>query len=332
MMKRLPRISVLATGGTIAGRAEDSTQMTGYQAGAIGVESLLAAVPQAADIAAVSGEQICDIDSCNMTESIWLRLWARIRELFANDEADGIVITHGTDTMEETAYFLTITVPYAKPVILVGAMRPATAMSADGPLNLLHAIRVAAAPNAAGRGVLVVMNDEIYAARDVTKTNTENVATFKAPGFGMVGMIDNGSVDFYYRTERRHTLLTEFSLDDHCILPRVELIYAHAGHSRLFVDAAVQNGARGIVYAGMGNGSIHEAAEAALASAAANGVVVVRSTRSHSGRVISANPDWDAAGFVRGDTLNPQKARILLALALTVTDQIAVIQRIFDEY
>lgn len=332
-MKKLPNIMVLATGGTIAGSAADSTDLTGYQAGALQIDALLAAVPCLKDYANVSGKQIADIDSCNMTEDIWLTLAKTINHLLLEDTIDGIVITHGTDTMEETAYFLNLVVHSDKPVVLVGAMRPATAISADGPLNLLNAVRLAASPEAKNRGVLIAMNDEIHGARDVTKTSTFTVNTFKAPELGVLGYIINGSIKFYRQTTRRHTIQSSLTLPpENSGLPQVEIIYAHAGQSRLLVDAAAKGGARGIVYAGMGNGSIHKSAEEALMEAASQGIVIVRSSRAGNGAVVASYQQWEDHSFVKGDSLNPQKARILLALALLQTNVPSEIQRIFDEY
>ena len=190
-MAALPNVSILATGGTIAGSAASNTQMTGYKAGSIGIQTLINAVPAMKQYANISGEQICNIDSANMTSDIQLKLAKRVNELLARSDVNGIVITHGTDTLEETAYFLNLTVKSDKPVVLVGAMRPATAISADGPLNLLNAVKVATSKEAAGKGVLVILNDEINGARDVTKMNTTNVDTFHAPILGALGMVKN---------------------------------------------------------------------------------------------------------------------------------------------
>lgn len=332
-MEKLPNIMVLATGGTIAGSAADSTELTGYQAGALQISALLAAVPSLKEYANVSGRQIADIDSCNMTEEIWLTLAKTVNELLADDKIDGIVITHGTDTMEETAYFLNLIVHSEKPVVLVGAMRPATAISADGPLNLLNAVRLAASAKARNRGVLITMNDEIHGARDVTKTNTFTVNTFKASELGVLGYIINGDIKFYRQTMRRHTINSKLTLPpDAARLPQVEIIYAHAGQNRLLIDAAVNSGAQGIVYAGMGNGSIHQAAEAALIDAAKKGVAVVRSSRAGNGAVVASYQQWEDHHFIKADTLNPQKARVLLSLALMQTNVPAALQNMFDEY
>lgn len=328
----LPNVKILATGGTIAGSAASSTQMTGYKAGALGIDVLIQAVPQMKEYANVSGEQICKIDSKDMTNDIWLKLSNRVNELLADDTVDGVVITHGTDTLEETAYFLNLTVKSNKPVVLVGAMRPATAISADGPVNLLNAVRVAASKVAVNKGVLVAMNDEINGARDVTKTNTTRVSTFKAPELGYLGYINNGEPVFYRESTRKHTASTEFDVKNLRVLPYVKVIYGHADDDGVFIDAAVRAGVQGIIYAGTGNGSVHKNAEAALARATAKGIVVIRSSRVGNGTVIDAEQSYLDAHFLNGDSLSPQKARVLLSLALTKTKDLDKIQTMFHLY
>ena len=242
----LPGVRILATGGTIAGSASSATQTTGYEAGKIGIQTLMDAVPQMKEIANVDGEQIVKISSNNMDTKTLLVLANRINELLAQKDVQGIVITHGTDTLEETAYFLNLTVKSKKPVVLVGAMRPATAMSADGPMNLLNAVRVAVSKDAIGKGVLIAMNDTINGARDATKTNTTNVATFKAPELGTLGYIAGGKVMFYKASTRRHTAMSEFNVKGLKDLPRVDIVYSHVNADGVMVDAAVKAGAKGI--------------------------------------------------------------------------------------
>jgi L-asparaginase len=328
----LPNIKILATGGTIAGSAASNTQMTGYQAGAIGINVLINAVPEMKKYANVSGEQIANIGSNDMTNDVWLTLAKRCNELLAKDDVDGIVITHGTDTLEETAYFLNLVVKSDKPVVLVGAMRPATAISADGPVNLLNAVRLAGSKAAVGKGVLVAMNDEINGARDVTKTNTMTVSTFKSPDLGAMGYIGNGEPYFYRESSRKHTAKTEFDVSDLKDLPNVQIIYTHVNEDRTLVDAAIAAGAKGIVYAGSGMGSIHKNVEPALVDAVKKGIIVVRSSRTGTGLVLPSLKRWTEEGFLDGDDLNPQKARILLQLALTKTNDPKEIQRIFATY
>ena len=329
MREEKPRVVVLATGGTIAGSGPSAASVTGYRAGALNVDEMLAAVPELADVADVRGETICAIDSKDMTDEIWLRLTARVNELLASDDADGVVIAHGTDTLEETAYFLQLTVKSDKPIVLTGAMRPATALSADGPMNLLDAARVASCKDAAGKGVLVVMNGEIHSARDVTKTRTLNVDAFSSPALGCLGAVNAGVPVFYRASVRRHTTRSEFEA---ATLPRVDILYGYACDDGALADACVRAGAKGIVYAGMGNGSVPADVEKALLNAAEKGVAVVRASRGIGGTAISAEPSYDAAGFIASDTLSPQKARVLLRLALLKTNDVEELRRIFREY
>ena len=328
----LPDIRILATGGTIAGSAASSTQLTGYKAGSLAVQSLIDAVPALKEVAEVSGEQTVNIASPNINDEILLKLAKRCNELLADPKVSGIVITHGTDTLEETAYFLNLTVKSDKPVVLVGSMRPATAISADGPLNLLNAVKVAADPASRGKGVLVTMNDVINGARDVTKTNTTNVDTFKSPELGAMGYVSAGQPQFFRTSTKLHTSASAFDVSKLDALPRVDIIYAHVNDDRVLVDAAVKAGAKGIVNAGSGNGSISDAVEAALSDARKAGVSVVRSSRVGNGVVTVDTPEWTAKGYVDGNTLNPQKARILMQLVLTKTQDPKAIQKYFDEY
>lgn len=327
----LPNVKILATGGTIAGRGASATQMTGYSPGEIGIQVLIEAVPEMKQFANVSGEQVANIGSFAMTHEIWLKIANRVNELLASPDVDGIVITHGTDTLEETAYFLNLVVKSDKPVVLVGAMRPATAMSADGPVNLLNAVRLAGSAVAKGKGVLVGMNDQINAARDVTKTNTTHVETFKAWELGYLGYIQNGLPYFYRLSTRKHTAQTEFDVRGLKELPYVEILYGHVNGYRVVVDALVAAGVKGIVHAGMGHGSIFPVTRDALAEAVTKGIPVVKSSRVGNGMVTRIADD-DKFNFVAADTLNPQKARILLMLGLTKTKDPKEIQRMFDEY
>lgn len=328
----LPNVKILATGGTIAGTAASATQVTGYKAGDLAIQTLIDAVPAVKDIANVTGEQIVKISSNNMNTPTLLKLAKRVNELLKDPSVSGIVITHGTDTLEETAYFLNLLTKSDKPVVLVGAMRPATAISADGPMNLLNAVKVATSPEAKGKGVMIVMNDVINGARDVTKTNTTNVATFKSPELGALGYIGAGKVRFYKQSTKRHTTNSEFDVSNLETLPRVDIIYSHVDADRVMADAAVKAGAKGIIHAGTGNGSIADPTEAGLKDAVKSGVIVVRSARVPNGPTTVSLAKWKDAGFLESDTLNPQKARLLLQLALTKTSDPKEIQRMFDEY
>ncbi|TAM31250.1 MAG: asparaginase [Paraburkholderia sp.] len=328
----LPRIAVLATGGTIAGSAPDAANTAGYQAGVIGVAQLLAAVPGLDAIAQIQAEQVASIDSKDMALALWTTLAQRINTLLAGDDIDGVVITHGTDTLEETAWLLHLAVKSSKPVVMTAAMRPASALSADGPLNLLNAVTLAASGAAAGQGVLVAFNNRIHCARDVIKISTYAVDAFQSPEIGALGWVQDGRVEFQRRTLRAHTVDSPFTANGPW--PHVEIVASYAGVSRIAVDALVAAGVRGIVVAGTGNGSIHSTLQQALVEAAAKGVAVVRASRVGSGHVMhnGAAKD-DALGFISAGTLNPYKARVLLALALArgITDRIEL-QRVFDTY
>ncbi|MFY4697428.1 asparaginase [Burkholderia glumae] len=328
----LPRIAVLATGGTIAGAAADATNTAGYQAGALGIGSLLDAVPALARVAQIVGEQIASIDSKDLEPALWSTLAARIDALAADDAIDGIVITHGTDTLEETACLLHLSVKTSKPVVLTAAMRPATALSPDGPLNLLNAVTVAAHRAAHGQGVLVAFNNKIHSARDVVKTSTYAVDAFQSPELGVLGWVQDGRVEFARGVTRPHTAATRFSIGTDW--PAVEIVASYAGVSRVGVDALVAAGVKGIVVAGTGNGSIHVRLQEALVEAARRGVAVVRASRVGSGHVMrNGAANDDALGFISAGSLNPFKARVLLMLALAagVSDP-AELQTVFDTY
>ncbi len=328
----LPNIVVLATGGTIAGAAASDVQ-AGYTSGQVGVEQLLAAVPQAKKLANLRGEQISNIGSQDMNDEVWLKLARRINELTAMKDVDGIVITHGTDTIEETAYFLNLVTRSRKPVVLTAAMRPSTALSADGPLNFYNAVAVAANKDAAGRGVLVVVNDWIHGASSLTKASTTAVQTFLSPLRGLIGTVAYGEAEFYRGPVGRNTMDSEFSLAGITSLPRVDIIMAYENMDGALIDCAAAAGAKGIVVAGVGNGNMTEVALNALGAQAKKGIVCVRSSRVVTGRVgRDVEVDDDKYGFVASLDLNPQKSRILLRLALTKTSDPKQIQRYFDQY
>jgi len=328
----LPTIVVLATGGTIAGAAATDVQ-AGYTSGQVGVDQLLAAVPQARKLAVLRGEQIANIGSQDMNDEVWFKLAQRVNELLAMPDVDGVVITHGTDTIEETSYFLNLVVRSKKPVVLTAAMRPSTALSADGPLNFFNAVAVAANKDAVGRGVLVVINDWIHGASSLTKTSTTAVQTFLSPLRGLVGTVAYGDAEFYRGAVGRNTVDSEFSLDGVTALPRVDIVMAHANMDGALIDAAAAAGARGIVVAGVGNGNMTKAALDALAAQARKGIVCVRSTRVATGRVgRNVEVDDDGLSLIASDDLNPQKARVLLRLALLKAHSLPELQRIFQEY
>jgi L-asparaginase len=336
--QKLPRVHVIGTGGTIVSKGKDPLQLSGYSI-ALTARELVESVAGLDRLAAITAEQFSNVGSFAITPDLWVRLGRRINELLARDaDLSGVVVLHGTDTLEETAYFLTLTVQSDRPVVLVGAMRPASALSADGPLNLANAVRAAACPDARGKGVLVLLNDEISSARDATKRNTYRADAFNAGEFGFLGSVDVDRVVFYRAPVRRHTTRSEFKLDKVGALPRVDIVYAYPGADGALIDAAVRAGARGLVIAGTGAGNLNQAANDALLRAREAGVIVAQGTRVGSGRVIEAPVDAGGRlstrehGIVTSDNLTPQKARVLLMLALTVSRSPQDIQRIFDEY
>lgn len=330
--QELPNVTIIATGGTIAG-AGDSNINTNYTAGVVTVDKLIAAVPEVLKLAQIKGVQISSIGSQEMNDDVWLKLAKKINTLLKSKKCDGIVITHGTDTMEETAYFLNLVVKSNKPVVLVGAMRPGSAMSADGPMNLYNAVALAVNPEAKARGVMVSMNDLILGADDVTKTNTVNVSTFQCPNFGPLGYMHNGKPTFRRTTTARNTTSSEFDVTKLNQLPKVDIAYGYSNQNSVVIDALVNDGAKGIVHAGVGNGNLYPTAFDALIAAHKKGVQVVRSSRVFSGSTtLDAEVDDAKYGFVASLYKNPQKSRILLMLALTKTNDIKEIQRMFYEY
>jgi L-asparaginase type II len=330
---KLRNVTILATGGTIAGSGATSTTMVGYTAATVGVQTLIKAVPELANVANVSGEQVFQIASESMTNEHWLTLARRVNALLAQPDVDGIVITHGTDTLEETAYFLDLVVKSRKPVVLVGSMRPSTAMSADGPVNLYNAVQVAASPEAVGKGVLVVMNDQIHAAREVTKTNTTTPDTFKTTELGMLGYVQGSRIAFYRQSLRKNTVDTEFDVGNLKALPAVDISYTYANVPPTAINAFVAGGDQGLIHAAVGDGSVPAQLKPALVAARKKGVIIVRSSRVGQGIVArNGEANDDELDFVVSDTLNPQKARILLMLALTKTHDTKEIQRMFYTY
>jgi L-asparaginase len=330
--KDLPNVVILATGGTIAGTADTGTQ-AGYTSGQVGIETMINSVPGIEKLANLTGEQISNVGSQDMSIEIWLKLANRVNELLASNDVDGIVITHGTDTQEETAFFLNLVVKSDKPVVTTGSMRPSTAVSAEGPLNLYNAVAVAAHPDSKGKGTMVVMNDQIHAARAVTKTNTTAVQTFVSPFRGLLGAVLYGQIEFYRSPYGIHTTESIFSVDGLSSLPRVDIIYAAADTSADLIDLSVKAGAKGIVIAGVGNGNMNAATLEACKKAVDAGIVVVRSTRLPSGYVIrNAEVNDDEAGTVAGDDINAAKSRVLLMLCLEAGKKADEIQDIFYNY
>lgn len=331
MAQELPKVYILATGGTIAGSGSSATK-SNYSAGQVAIGTLLDAVPAIKDVANVEGEQVVNIGSQDMSDEVWLVLAKRVNELLARADVNGVVITHGTDTMEETAFFLSLVVKSDKPVVLVGAMRPSTAISADGPANLYNAVVTAASKASLDRGVLVCMNGKVYGAADVTKTNTTSVETFQAPNAGPLGYVHNGEVR-YFRPAVNQANVPYFNVAGLKALPKVGIAYGYSNVEGDVVDMMIDKHYKGIVYAGVGNGNIHKNVFPELEKARKAGIIVVRSSRVPTGATtLDAEVDDNKYEFVASWGLNPQKARILLMLALTKTDDWKTIQKYFNNY
>lgn len=327
-----PRIAVLATGGTIAGAGSSSTG-SAYTSGQVKIEAMIDAVPNIRNLADLKGEQTANVGSQDMSVAVWLTLAKRINELLKRDDVDGIVITHGTDTQEETAFFLNLVVKSDKPVVLTGSMRPSTALSAEGPLNLYNAVAVAASPKAKGHGVMVVMNDEIHSAHNVKKMMTTPVQTFQSPEEGAIGSVSFGDVTFFHKPHGIHTSKSELSVDGATSLPRVDIVYACADMSADLIDIMVNAGAKGIVIAGVGDGNMNAGTLEAMKRATAKGVYVVRASRVPVGTVLLKGEVNDADyGSVSSIELNPQKARVLLMVAIQKKRTRDELQKLFLNY
>jgi len=330
----MKKIAFIGTGGTISSLGKTPLDIVDYGANKMMIPAgdILARVPELAQVADVFAVPFANVPSPSIYFPEWQALAALCSSLVAeHPDLAGIVIGHGTATLEETAYVLGLTVKVDTPVVVVGSQRPLSALASDAHMNLVNAVRVAASPDSVGRGVLVVLNDEIHAAREVTKTATFRLQTFRAPDFGMLGYVDGEFVAYYRKTERAVAPNTEFDLTDLIALPRVDISYSYAGADGADIDAFVAAGARGIVSAGFAPGMSTPAQADAMARAYAAGVVIMQSTRAGSG-VIHQGARLKELGFLTSDNLNPQKARLLLALALTKTQDPAEIVRIFATY
>lgn len=328
----LPNVVILATGGTIAGAGASAVNSATYSAAKVPVDKLIAGLPELSKVANVRGEQVFQVASESLTNDNLLTLAKRVSALSKQPDVDGIVITHGTDTLEETAYFLTLTVHTAKPIILVGSMRPGTALSADGALNLFNAVNVAASKDAGGRGVLVTMNDEIQSGRDVSKTVNIKTEAFKSQ-WGPLGMIVEGRNYWFRAPVKRHTMQSEFDIDSIDALPPVEIALGYEGVAPTAINALAASGIKALVHAGTGNGSVADRIVPVLQKVRADGILVIRSSRVPDGFVIrnAEQPD-DKYDWVVAHDLRPQKARILTMVALTKTKDTKELQRIFWEY
>jgi len=329
---QLPRVIILATGGTIAG-AGAASDRAGYTAGKIPIDDLIGAIPTVKKIASISGEQVASVGSQDMTVDIWKKLAVRINEIIAKREADAIVVTHGTDTQEETAYFLDLVVPSEMPVVLTGSMRPATAISADGPKNLYDAITVAIDPKTKGRGVLVSFNEGIFDGREVMKMSTTFTNAFGSPNTGPIGHAYDGKVEYYANAVREVNPQKPVIIKADTKLPRVDIVYMYADAPADQIDMLINKKVDGIVIAGVGNGNFNKAYMDAVKRAVAAGVVVCRASRTPSGRVVLHDEiNDDELGTIVSDDLTPQKARILLMLGLTKTKDKKALQQFFFKY
>lgn len=327
-----PKIRIIATGGTIAGVSASATS-SAYGAGQVGIQTLIAAVPQIKDLADVSGEQLVNIGSQDMNDEVWLKLAKRINQLLNNEGYDGVLVTHGTDTMEETAYFLSLTVHSDKPVILVGSMRPSTAISADGPANLYNGVAALVDPSSKGHGVMACMNNELFEAKALIKTHTTDCATFKGGLYGEVGYVYNGKPVYLHKSVSKQGLTSEFNVDNMTSLPKVGIVYGYANCSPLPMKAFVDAKFDGIVLAGVGDGNFYKDVFDVALQARKQGIQIVRSSRVPFGPT-NLNGEVDDAKyqFIASLNLNPQKARVLLMLALTKTKDWQKIQQYFEEY
>lgn len=324
-----PKVRIIATGGTIAGVASSSTN-SAYNAGQVGIQTLINAVPQIKDLADVSGEQLCNIGSQDMNNGVWLQLANRINQLLNNEGYDGVLVTHGTDTMEETAFFLSLTVTSDKPVILVGSMRPSNAISADGPANVYNGVAAIVTPSSKGRGVQVCMNSQLFDAKYVFKSHTTSLDTFTGGENGANGYVYNGEAKYF---DSPVALDEKFDISKVKELAQVGIVYGYANASPLPMQAFINAKYDGIVYAGVGDGNFYKDTFDEAVKARKKGIIIVRSSRVPTGATnLNAEVDDNANEFVASLGLNPQKARIMLMLALTQTKDWKKIQQYFLEY
>ncbi|WP_295787482.1 asparaginase [uncultured Veillonella sp.] len=333
------KLIIIGTGGTIAGQSATADDLTGYHAGELSVESLVTSVPGLAEYGPFESKQFCNIDSSDMTVKRWQGLAQLVQAYVDRPDVDGVVITHGTDTMEETAYFLHLTVHTNKPIICTGSMRPASAISAEGPLNLLQAVQTARSKEAWEQGVLVVLNGAIDCARDVHKAHTTAVETFESPYFGHMGFVQEGVPRFYYKSLRKHTASSQFAvakegkghenelIDEACDLPLVISLTLYADMPAAILDGVLALKPKGLVLGGLGHGILPEVIHQKVSHIE---IPVVRASRTGSGMVSSGSSL--GTPFIVSDTLTPQKARILLMLGLCQTDNIKELQELFYTY
>jgi L-asparaginase len=319
----LPTVALFTTGGTIQSKGDHRQKLMEYNAGKVTPQELIDDLPELKQVANVNVTEISNIGSGGIDAKVQLKLAKAINAALARPDVSGAVVTHGTTTLEETAYFLNLVVKSDKPVVVVGAMRPFTAVSRDGPFNLYNAVRVASSPKSKGLGVMIMLNDEINAARDTTKTNTYHMETFVARDMGPLGYADSDQLVFYRRPIYRHTFKSEFDISKLDDLPRVDVTYAYQESDGTAINAFVAAGAKGVVLTGSDADAVKQGQS--------KGVVFVQSDRKGAGRVVESER-MAARGIVTSDNLNPQKARVLLRLALTKTTDPKEIQRMFNEY
>lgn len=329
----MKRILLIAMGGTISARGHSKYDLKDYVSGQLTAEDFMASLPELADMAHIDIKQIDNVSSTEINETHWITLRETIIQALVHDSYDGIVITHGTNTLEETAYFLHLTIPSKKPIVLVGAQRPFTAISSDAQINLLHAFRVAIHPDAYGKGVLVVANDEINCAREVTKTNTYRLETFQSGQFGYLGYVDtDNTVQFYRSPLRKHTYESAFSTLEIQDVPRIGIFYSYAGATGDLIQHSVDAGLYdGIVMAGTGAGRYSPEEDRALQEATHKGIIVARSSRVGNGRVVEMD-HYKRYPTICADNLIPQKARVLLMLAMISETDPKDIQTVFNQY
>jgi L-asparaginase len=328
----LPNIVVLGTGGTIAGEGSSKTGVE-YSAGKLFIGALIKSVPGLEKLANIKGEDVTEVPSQDINDKVFFELANKVNETLKDPSVDGIVITHGTDTMEESAYFLDLVIHSDKPIVFTGSMRPSTSLSPDGPINIYSSVAVASSPDSIGKGVLVVMDGKIYTAREVTKTNTTNVAAFKSLNTGPIGLVDYNHVRYYAKSTKKNTTKSQFNITKIDELSKVGIIYEEEGGSKQLIKSAMVHGDKGLVVAGVGDGNMNKQDEKALIEARNKGIQVVISSRVGSGCVqTDAEIKNTKLGFITANDLNPQKARILLRVAMTQTDSWEKIQEIFNQY
>lgn len=333
MSNCLPHIHIIATGGTIGYNPASEEESIGLSAARLDISELLGKIPQIKEVARVTHEQLFQIGSTSITDKHWLTLLARVNELAAQPDIDGIVITHGTDTLEETAFFLHLTAKTQKPIVLTGAMRQASDLCAEGLLNLVNAIITAACPESRGMGALIVMDQHILCARDAIKCSTYRVGAFMGTEYGCLGKIVHNQALYAYAPLRPHTTKSEFDLQGLEQLPRVDIVYGYSDCGDMLLRSAIEKGCQGIVYAGTGSGILHPDIRALYEKEGASLPLLVRSSRVPAGGVLLNNyMDDDLYHTVASEDFTPQKARILLKLALTQTRDLQQIRRIFARY